>query len=116
MILRIALGFLLLTASTAAAQTPTRIKPPVLKNRAEMISVRNRVAEQMLKRGDSVMVRVTIYVDEKGRTRHPEVKVTSGNAKADTAAMLLTMKMQWEPAQNTRRGVMLTVPVMFVRK
>jgi TonB family protein len=115
MILRI-LALLLLAASSAVAQTPTRIKPPVLKNRAEMIAVRERVAQQILARGDSVLVRVTIYVDEKGRTRQPEVRVSSGNPKADTAAMLLTMKMQWEPVRYGRRGVMVQIPVKLVRK
>jgi TonB family protein len=110
----------LLLGSTLRAngQIPQRntIKPPVLKNRAEIVAERKRLANRLLERGDSLLIRVYVYVDENGVTRYPEIKTPSGNAKADSAAMVLVRKMAWHPAQNTKRGVMLTIPVVFVRK
>lgn len=102
----------------AIAQIPQRatIKPPVLKNRTEIMAERQRLARRVLEPGDSLLIRVYVYVDEQGVTRYPEIKTPSGNAKADSAAMALIRKMVWHPAQNTKRGVMLTIPVMFVRK
>ncbi len=116
--IEIVCALLLFGVSTATAQIPRRtiVKPPVLKNRSEIIAERQRVANRLLQRGDSVLVKVFAYVDERGVTRQPDVKTSSGNAKADTAAMILVRKMLWQPAQNTRRGVMLTIPVVFVRK
>lgn len=118
MVSRILIGLLLVTASTAAAQVPKRsiVRAPVLQNRDSVMAERQRLANRLLKRGDSLLIRVTAYVDEKGRTHQPEVKVPSGNPKADTAAMILVKKMQWQPAQNARRGVMIQIPVKFVRK
>jgi TonB family protein len=116
--LQLLLGFLLVSASTAAAQRPQRpvIKAPVLKNRTEIMAERQRLANRVLKSGDSVLVKVYAYVDERGVTVQPDVKTSSGNARADTAAMLLVRRMVWEPAQNVKRGVMVTIPVVFVRK
>ena len=111
-----ALLLVLVSATTVAAQVPQRIKPPVLKNRTDIIAERQRIANRLLRRGDSVLIKVYAYVDEKGVTRHPEIKTPSGNAKADSAAMMLVRKMVWHPAQNVRRGVMLTIPVVLVRK
>ena len=102
--------------ATATAQTPTRIKPPILKNRAEILAERQRLANRLLEPGDSLLIRVYAFVDERGVTSQPDVKTTSGNARADTAAMLLVRKMVWQPAQNARRGVMVTIPVVLVRK
>ena len=116
MSLRILVVLMLLGASTAAAQTPTGIKGPVLKNREAVVAERERIAQRLLKRGDSLLVKVFAYVDEQGVTRMPEVKTSSGNPQADTAAMQLVLKMQWQPAQNVRRGVMMTIPVKLVRK
>jgi hypothetical protein len=118
MVLRAFIAMLLVSASTAAAQVPqrTKIKAPVLKNREEMLSERQRIANRLLKRGDSLLIKVTVYVDENGVTRQPEVKTPSRILQADTAAMILAKKMRWQPAQNTRRGVMMTIPVMLVRK
>jgi len=104
------------SATTAAAQVPQRVRAPVLKNRSDIIAERQRIADRLLKRGDSVLIKVYAYVDEKGATRHPEIKTSSGNAKADSAAMMLVRKMVWRPAQNAKRGVMLTIPVLLVRK
>jgi len=111
-------ALLLVSAASAAAQIPQRpnITAPVLKNRSEIIAERQRMAERYLQRGDSLLIRVFTYVDEKGFTHQPEVKTTSGNAKADTAAMLLVSKMVFQPAKNAKRGVLLTVPVKFVRR
>lgn len=111
-------SMLLVFAATAHAQTTrgSGVKPPVLKNRAEILSAREAIAQRLLKPGDSVMVRVYIYVNEKGETLWPEIKESSGNVHADTAAINLVRKMVWQPAQNTDRGVMLTVPVKFVRR
>jgi TonB family protein len=89
---------------------------PKLKNRTEILAERQRIANRLLRPGDSLLIRVFAYVDEKGVTSQPEVKTPSGHAKADTAAMLLVRKMQWHPAQNVKRGVMISVPVVFVRK
>jgi hypothetical protein len=115
---RVLLLLLLFSATTAAAQTPQRqiIKAPVLKNRAEMIAERQRIANKLLKRGDSLLIKVYAFVDERGVTSQPEVKQTSGNPQADTAAMILVKKMQWQPAENARRGVMISIPVKLVRK
>ena len=77
---------------------------------------RQHIANRLLKRGDSLLIKVYAFVDEKGATRHPEIKTTSGNAKADSAAMVLVRKMVWQPAQNAKRGVMVTIPVVLVRK
>ena len=112
------IALLLGSALPAIAQIPqrARIKPPVLKNRTEILAERQRLANQLLDRGDSVLIRVYIYVDENGVTRYPEIKTPSGNPRADAAAVALVRKMVWHPAENTKRGVMVTVPVMFVRK
>ena len=112
----IALFVIISAATTAAGQVPQRIKAPVLKNRTDIVAERQRIANRLLKRGDSLVIKVYAYVDEKGATRHPEIKTPSGNAKADSAAMVLVRKMVWQPAQNARRGVMVTVPVVLVRK
>lgn len=114
----ISLALILLCAGIATAQTPKRVQvlPPVLKNRPEMIAERTRIANQLLKRGDSLLIKVYAWVDEQGVTRHPEIKTPSGNAQADTAALKLVKKMKWQPAQNARRGVMITIPVKLVRK
>jgi TonB family protein len=110
-------ALLLSSASTATAQLPQRtVRAPVLKNRIEIMSERQRLANKVLKRGDSLSVKVFAYVDEHGVTRQPDVKTSSGNAQADTAAMMLVRQMIWYPAQNAKRGVMLTIPVVFVRK
>jgi TonB family protein len=111
-------ALLLASASPAAAQIPQRnnVKAPVLKNRPEIMAERQRLATRVLKRGDSLLIKVFAYVDEKGVTHGPEVKTPSGNPMADTAAMVLVSKMAWRPAQNAKRGVMLTIPVVFVRK
>ena len=116
--LQLLLGFLLVSASTASAQVPERrvVRAPVLKNRTEIMTERQRLANRLLKSGDSVLVKVYAYVDERGVTRRPEVKTSSGNAKADTAAMLLVRRMLWQPAQNARRGVMVTIPVVLVHR
>ena len=111
-----AFALLLITTATATAQTPTRIKPPILKNRAEIVAERQRLANRLLEPGDSLLIRLYAFVDERGVTSQPDVKTTSGNARADTAAMLLVRKMVWQPAQNARRGVMVTIPVVLVRK
>lgn len=115
---RMVLGFMLLLAGTAHAQTAQhgKIKAPVLKNRTEIIAERTRIANLLLKRGDSLLIRVYAYVDERGVTHQPEVKTPSGHAKADSAAMMLVRKMKWQPAVNVRRGVMITIPVKLVRK
>jgi hypothetical protein len=116
--MRFVFAVLLVIASvtTAAAQVPQRVRPPVLKNRNDIVAERQRIANRVLKRGDSLIIKVYAYVDEKGVTRHPEIKTSSGNAKADSAAMMLVRKMVWQPAQNAKRGVMLTIPVMLMRK
>jgi hypothetical protein len=111
-----ALLLLIASATTAAAQAPQRVRPPVLKNRSDIMAERQRIANRVLKRGDSLLIKVYAFVDEKGATRHPEMKTSSGNAKADSAAMMLVRKMVWQPAQNARRGVMVTIPVVLVRK
>lgn len=111
---------LMLSASAADAQIPQRrptvVHSPILKNRAEMLAERQRIAQRLLKRGDSLLIKVYAYVDEKGVTRQPEIKTPSGNLKADSAAMHLVRKMRWQPAQNAKRGVMITIPVLLVRK
>ena len=112
----IVLALLLCTNSIAAAQIPNRIKPPVLKNRAEIMAERQRIANRLLDPGDSLLIKVYAYVDEHGVTRQPDIKEPSGNARADTAAMILVRRMVWQPAQNVKRGVMVTVPVVLVRK
>ena len=111
-------SLLLVFAGSAHAQTVQRgaIKSPVLKNRAQILSEREALAQRLLAPGESVLVRVYIYVDEKGETHWPEIKTSSGNVDADTAAINLVRKMKWQPAQNADRGVMLTVPVKFVRR
>jgi hypothetical protein len=116
--LKVTLALLLLSASTAAAQVPQRttVKAPVLKNREAIMAERQRIANTLLQRGDSLIIRVYAFVDERGVTSQPEVKEPSRYPEADTAAMRLVKKMRWQPAQNARRGVMLTIPVMLVRK
>jgi TonB family protein len=116
--LEIVFALLLVGASTAFGQTPPRkfVTAPVLQNRAEIMAERQRIADRLLERGDSLMIKVFAFVDEKGTTRQPEVKTPSGNARADTAAMLLVRRMKWQPAKNAARGVMVTIPVMLVRK
>jgi hypothetical protein len=114
--IRLLLFFLLSSSAIAQAQTPRMVKAPVLKNRAEIVAERERIAQRLLKRGDSLLIRVAVYVDEFGNTHQPEVKQPSSNPRADTAAMLLTKKMKWIPAQNARRGVMMTIPVKLVKK
>ena len=111
-------GLILLCVGNAKAQTPQRVQfiAPVLKNRAEIIAERTRIAHTLLKRGDSLLIKVYAFVDERGVTSQPEVKTPSGNPKADTAAMKLVKQMKWQPAQNARRGVMITIPVKLVRK
>jgi hypothetical protein len=116
MSLRFLFVLMFFCVSTAAAQAPNRIKPPVLKNREAIIAERERIAQKLLQPGDSLLIKVFAYVDENGVTKMPEVKTSSGNAKADTAAMQLVSRMQWQPAQNVRRGVMMTIPVKLVRK
>ncbi len=111
-------SMLLLFAGSAHAQTakPAAVTSPILKNRAEILSEREHLAQRLLAPGESVLVRVYIYVNEKGETLWPEIKTSSGNVHADTAAINLVRKMKWQPAQNAKRGVMLTVPVKFVRR
>ena len=111
-----ALLLIIACATTTAAQVPQRVRPPVLKNRTDIIAERQRIANRVLERGDSLLIRIYAWVDEKGVTRHPEIKTASGNARADSAAMMLVRKMVWQPAQNAKRGVMLTIPVVLVRK
>ena len=94
-----ALLLLIASATTTAAQVPQRVRPPVLKNRSDIMAERQHIANRLLKRGDSLLIKVYAFVDEKGATRHPEIKTTSGNAKADSAAMVLVRKMVWQPAQ-----------------
>ena len=111
-------ALLLLIAIPAGAQTPRRkiVTSPILKNRTEILAQRQRIANRLLQRGDSLMIRVFAYVDEHGVTRQPEVKTPSGNPQADTAAMLLVLKWRWQPAANAPRGVMMKIPVKLVRK
>jgi hypothetical protein len=118
MSLRILFALLFLGVSTASAQIPrgNAVIAPKLKNRDYIIGERERIAQRILKPGDSLMIKVYAYVNERGETQMPEVKQSSGNVQADTAAMILVRRMQWQPAQNVRRGVMMTIPVMLVRK
>jgi hypothetical protein len=121
--LKLALVALLLVGGMAHAQIPERkrivsprVTSPILKNRTEILAERQRIANRLLQPGDSLLIRVFAYVDEHGVTRQPEIKTPSGNPKADTAAMLLVRKMQWQPALNAPRGVMMKIPVKLVRK
>ena len=120
--MRLALLWLLLMVAPAAAnaQQPQAVRPvvtaPVLINRTEILQERERIARQLLRPGDSLMIKVYAWVDEKGVTRAPEIKTPSGNQKADSAAIDLVLKMRWQPAKNAKRGVMVTVPVKLVRK
>ena len=107
----------LLSAGPLAAQQPrNRAVAPKLINRQEIIAERERIAKTLLKPGDSLLIKVYAYVDEKGVTRQPEIKEPSANAAADTAAMLLVKQMRWIPSKNTGRGAMVTIPVKLVRK
>ena len=114
---KLLLVFALLSASPLAAQErSSRVVPPKLVNRTEIIAERERIAKTLLQPGDSLLIMVYAYVDETGVTRQPDVKVSSKNAAADTAAMMLVKKMRWIPPQGTGRGAMMSIPVKLVRK
>lgn len=109
---------LCLLAGNAAAQSPrpTHIKPPVLQNRSAILAEKTRIAQSVLKRGDSLYIRVYTYVDPRGVPQMPEIKTPSGNVDADSAAVQLVRKMVFAPAPKGQKGVLLTIPVVFVRK
>ena len=107
---------LVVMAAPLHAQQPKRVTPPVLRNRTEILAERARIAQRVLKQGDSLYIRVYARIDENGTVRWPEIKSPSRNAKADSAAIALVRKMVFAPARNAPRGVLMTIPVVLVRR
>ena len=111
------LPLLLIVSSNAAAQSrASGIKPPQLQNRTDILAEKHRLAQRVLKRGDSLYIRVFTYIDRHGVPRMPEIKTPSGNAQADSAALRLVRKMVFSAGANNQKGVLMTIPVVFVRK
>lgn len=94
------------------------VRAPTLANREEILAQRQRLADAVLKPGDSIIVPVYIYVDSTGLPKQPEIKMVPLDPRIHNAAMELVRNMRFHPA--TRDGkpttVMLTVPVKLVRR
>ena len=94
------------------------VKPPRLANREEILKQRELLSQQLLRPGDSVMIKVYIAVNEQGLPERPEIKPEIEDKRLHDAAIQLVTSMRFQPAmeKGKPKKVLLTVPVMLVRK
>jgi hypothetical protein len=87
-------------------------KPPTLQNREAFIAERDALGARLLPPGDSVTIRVFVFIDENGRVHQPEVRQEL-DARLIDAAIALVRKMHFNPAiaDGKPTGVLLTIPV-----
>jgi hypothetical protein len=87
-------------------------KPPTLQNREAFIAERDALGARLLAPGDSVTIRVFVFIDATGRVSQPEVKQQLDQRVID-AAIALVRKMHFNPAiaDGKPTGVLLTIPV-----
>ena len=114
MIRRIILSVVLLATVACSRGTEERQppKPPTLQNREAIITERDALGARLLAPGDSVTIRVFVFIDEQGRVSQPEVKQQVDQRLID-AAVALVRKMHFNPAiaDGKPTGVLLTIPV-----
>lgn len=94
------------------------VRSPTLANREEILAQRQRLAEELLQPGDSLIVPVYIYVDSTGLPKQPEIKMEPLEPRIHNAAIELVRNMRFHPATKDGKPttVMLTVPVKLVRR
>lgn len=94
------------------------MRAPRLVNREAILEEREAISERLLAQGDSLLIKVHIYVDEQGIPRQPEIKQEIADRRIHDAAIALVRKMRFQPATEDGRPtpVMLTIPVKLVRR
>lgn len=113
--------FLLLLAAACTkedSRVAEGVRSPTLANREEILAQRQRLADQVLQPGDSIIVPVYIYVDPTGLPKQPEIKMEPLDPRVHDAALELVRNMRFHPATKDGKPttVMLTVPVKLVRR
>jgi protein TonB len=101
--------------SAAPAFTPYTVAP-TLRNREEIARLLEKSYPIMLRdAGIEGKVMMWIFIDAAGAVRKAVVKETSGLEPLDSAAIRVTHKMRFSPAQNrdTKVPVWVSLPIMF---
>lgn len=105
--------------SAAPAFTPYTVAP-TLRNREEVGELLQRSYPVLLRdAGIGGRVFMWIYVDERGNVRNTRVKESSGLEPLDSAAVAVSRRMRFSPAQNrdTKVPVWVSIPILFeIRK
>jgi TonB family protein len=118
--LRIAMVCVLLTFACNKpddGRVATDIKAPTLRNREQILREREKIGARLLTPGESLTVRVYLYVDKQGMPRQIEVKQELPDFRLRDSAIALVERMRFNPAteKGQPKDVMLTVPVRFKR-
>lgn len=101
--------------AAAPVFTPYTVEP-ILKNRSEVADLLVRMYPPMLRdmnMGGTVLV--WVFVDATGTVRNTRVKTSSGLTALDSAAIKVTSRMQFQPAQNrdVKVPVWVALPIKF---
>lgn len=100
----------------AAVQFTPYTVAPVLRNRSEIADLLVRLYPPMLRDAElGGVVMVWVFVDASGVVKRSVVKETSGLAPLDSAAMKVTSRMRFSPAQNRdiKVPVWVALPINF---